>query len=322
MIHEQTRLSKKGASGMAIRLRGNVLKVRPLLAFIMLASGFAFSNSAVAQADLAPSQPVLDAVCKAAPMPAGYVAVGEIENPDPECGTSSPGHKNAWLIDKVHDKIISCTPPDYAFGYPPAIAYMICQRVSTPQCPPTLDGTANAYELAQGKSCTSSRVVTLCWDYNEKGVPSNLVRPPTLDFKNFKIDVNEELVFWKLSVVKGDPDCAKSKNGADRTNYVVKLAKAEPLPLCSELNSYALTYRIPWHNWFGHVAKIIVIRKFYTDACPEYAVNGQVQRLNAFVVQRLEKEDWLNQKVFMCSSIIKETGQGTLARHPWVGRDA
>src|ERR1700738_957373 len=98
----------------------------------------------------------LDGVCKADPMPSGYVAVGEMESP--ECKKSAPGQKNAWLINRLQDKIVACAPPDYASGYPPAIAYLVCERVQSNACPPRLDGTANGFLLTIGSTCTSARI--------------------------------------------------------------------------------------------------------------------------------------------------------------------
>src|SRR6185312_191336 len=86
---------------------------------------------AMAQSNAA--QQSLDAVCKSDPkatgyvpdpMPAGYVPVGEMESS--ECKASEPNKKNAWLIDKVRENIVSCERPNYGKGYPPAIAYMAC----------------------------------------------------------------------------------------------------------------------------------------------------------------------------------------------------
>src|SRR5437879_2885800 len=60
-----------------------------------------FAQTIDSSADNQPSEQTLDAVCKADSMPAGFVAVGEIESP--ECKPSAPGRKNAWLIDRVRD---------------------------------------------------------------------------------------------------------------------------------------------------------------------------------------------------------------------------
>ena len=291
MIHEQTRLSKKGASGMAIRLRGNVLTVRPLIAFIML--GLAFSSFAVAQADLAPSQPELPGVCKADPMPAGYVAVGEMESP--ECGTSSPAHKNAWLIDKVHDKIISCTPPDYAFGYPPVISYSVCRRVWLSTCPANLDGSPNAYELTLGASCSGRNSSNLVcakgrqeWPHDDSG---------GLHDQEFK--------FWAMDRIPNDAECmAKYKDYPDRLIYWNSISKGEQVPLCINLNWRAL-FIMRQHNTFPIFSmKYIAIRRFYSDSCPKIPIQGDfdvVGEANAMIVEALPEEMWQGQKLlFMC----------------------
>jgi hypothetical protein len=113
----------------------------------------------IARADQPASQ-ALDGVCKGDSIPPGFVAVGEIESP--ECKPSPPAQKNSWLIDKVHDKIVACAPPDYDRGYPPVIGYLVCKRLFLSQCPPTLDGTANAYELTLGRSCDSTNLIKFC----------------------------------------------------------------------------------------------------------------------------------------------------------------
>jgi hypothetical protein len=286
---------------------GNVFTRLASLALSMLALGLPFSKSATAQADPAPLEPMLDAVCKVEPMPPGYVAVGEMESP--ECKPSDPPHKNAWLVDKVRDKIVSCIPPDYASGYPPAISYMICRRVSAQQCTPSLDGTANAYELTLGATCTSPKVVTACtnrgkWDY----APSAYIEGRAGVGK--KADwYNDELQRWKLSVILGDPECAKAENahqvGLDRVNFVWKLDRGEPLPLCAEHNPASVS-EIASYNWYGHATKVIVIRQFYTETCPPYYVDDKIQRLNAFVIQRLERDEWINRRVFMCASSLRK----------------
>ena len=109
--------------------------------------------------------PALDGVCKSEPMPAGYVAVGEMESP--ECRRSAPGQRNAWLIDKVRDKIISCQPPDYERGYPPAIGFVVCKRTITSACPFRLDGTPNGFELTKGASCDGPSMTSDCFLYTD-----------------------------------------------------------------------------------------------------------------------------------------------------------
>jgi hypothetical protein len=104
------------------------------------------SRVAVAE-DANSPQATLDGSCKSSPMPAGFIQVGEIESA--ECTPSAPGHKNAWPIDKIKSGSIACGLPDYDNGYPPAIAYIPCERVSSDQCPPSIDGTPN---LQDGKT--------------------------------------------------------------------------------------------------------------------------------------------------------------------------
>jgi hypothetical protein len=58
---------------------------------ILLAASFVFLSAQVSYAEGEP--PALDAVCKSDPLPAGFVAVGEMESP--ECKASNPGYKNA-----------------------------------------------------------------------------------------------------------------------------------------------------------------------------------------------------------------------------------
>src|SRR5207253_1172531 len=126
----------------------------------------------------------------------------------PECKPSAPGRKNAWLIDRVRDNIISCAPPDYSGGYPPAIAYMICDRLRTSQCAPSIDGTQNGFLLAAGASCKSPRVKSLCWHWSmyvtsRPSEPKPGGRSP-LDVPS---DRTEELEFWSLAVILNDATC-------------------------------------------------------------------------------------------------------------------
>jgi hypothetical protein len=261
-----------------------------------------------------PSEQAFDAVCKTAPMPAGFVAVGEMESP--ECKESDPGRKNAWLIDRVRDKIVSCAPPDYASGYPPAIAYMTCERVQAGRCPSSIDGTPNGFLLTAGKSCRNPRVKSVCLEFrfNSTTEVSERVSKRADGLPDFTapIDVTEELEFWKLSVAFGDASCPKPPDGPDRVFYLPTLRKGEPLPLCAEFNDwevgqgrYGLHLRLSLHNVLGLNTKVIVIRQFYTDLCPQYNLGGQPQALNAFVVQRLDRQEWTNRDIFMCASSLR-----------------
>jgi hypothetical protein len=140
-----------------INIRYILLPAR-LLTLLLLLSIIA------SEADDPPPKQSLDAVCKVDPMPVGFVAVGEMESS--ECKLSAPGSKNAWLIDKVRDNIISCAAPNYAYGYPPAIGYMICESVLTDSCPGMIDGTPNGLLLTTPTSCRSAKVSSECLDYN------------------------------------------------------------------------------------------------------------------------------------------------------------
>jgi hypothetical protein len=123
---------------------GQMKLLRQLTLACLSICGVSFLSTPKGRAENAPSEP-LDAICKTAPMPAGSIAVGEMESP--ECKESPPGRNNAWLIDKVHDQIVSCALPDYTSGFPPTIAYMNCGRVHANACPPKVDGTPNAFLL-------------------------------------------------------------------------------------------------------------------------------------------------------------------------------
>jgi hypothetical protein len=261
------------------------------------------------RADNALSEQVLDGVCKTELMPAGFVAVGEMESP--ECKASPPGQKNAWLIDKVHDKIISCALPDYAHGYPPAIAYMSCERVQASQCPPSFDGTPNGFLLTTGTSCTNLRVKSSCfrWDKNYGLTPDdyNLFPEGTFNigsvpnFKELKQNSNAELGPWNLSIVSNDGSCSKSE-GPDRKFYVETLREGEPLPLCAAFNGFSgLPRALSSHNELQLNTKVDIPRQFYTPLCPEYTLNGRNQALNAFVVIKISTAKWINRDLFMCA---------------------
>jgi hypothetical protein len=180
------------------------------------------------RAENASSEPALGWICKTDPMPAGFVAVGEMESP--ECNKSDPGLKNAWVIDKVDDKIVSCARPDYAYGYPPAIAYLTCERVLASQCPSYMDGTPNGFELTPGTSCKNSAVKSFCWSwsYDSPGYRTERVVPPGVpDFKA-PLDLNRELEYWILSVLFNDESC--NNDATDRIFYFATLRKGWPLP--------------------------------------------------------------------------------------------
>jgi hypothetical protein len=251
-----------------------------------------FPTLRFAQADLAPSQPVLDAVCKADPMPAGYVAVGEMDSP--ECGTSSPTHKNAWLVDKVHDKVISCAPPDYAFGYPPVISYSVCRHVSLSTCPAHLDGSPNGYELTLGASCSGRN-------------SSNLVCAKGRDSTgepNPNYFGGADIAFWVMDRISNDPKCmAKYRDYPDQLIYWDSISNGEQVPICIDLNPRALNEMWMHNQGWGFSTKYIAIRRFFSDSCPKlqgyFSPLDVVGEANAMIVQVLPKGMW--QKVlFMC----------------------
>jgi len=281
------------------------------LRVIILASvsafGLAFSSLTDCNAENAVNEQALDGVCKGDPMPAGFVAVKEMESA--ECKASAPGRKNAWLIDKVHDKIVSCAPPDYASGYPPAIAFMICDRVRTSQCAPSIDGSPNGYLLTMGTTCNSSRVKSICifFGSNKRYRRSEEEKPWS---SAAKINPTDELEFYKLSVVQRHPTCSQIEEigkvyNPDKIFYVSKLSKGEPLPLCAEINWEGLKFPLWLLNAVKYNTRVIVIRQFYTDLCPDYVLDGVPQAFNAIVVQRLAKEEWVGRDIFMCALSLK-----------------
>jgi hypothetical protein len=140
------------------------------------------------------------------------------------------------------------------------------------------------------------------WWPQEHPLPLDLTRPT---------DPDDEVEYWKLSVLQKDPTCEgyheKDVTGPDRVFYIGILTKGEQLPLCSALNWLSLNHRLHLHNAVGiYNIRYIIIRQFYTPLCPPYTVDGKPEFLNAFVVQRMERDEWANQDVFMCSMTLKK----------------
>jgi hypothetical protein len=235
----------------------------------------------------------LDAVCKTDPLPPGYVPVAELDSP--ECKAEIRPKKNAWLIDKVRDKIVSCAPPDYESGYPPVIAYAVCSRVSTSNCPARLDGSPNGYELTLGSSCTarkSSGLVCVKGRNDLHGEP--------FDFSRDIPNSDKELNFWVMERISNDATCMATyqDRAPDRLIYWDSISDEEQVPLCSSLNLSTI-YNMHARNIFSHYPKYITIRRFFSDLCPkwpdDFFVKGEfyvVGEANAMIVQKLPKEKW------------------------------
>jgi len=247
----------------------------------------------------------LDAICKAEPIPPGFVTVGEMESP--ECEASNPPAKNAWLIDRVHDNIVTCTSPDYAHGFPPAIAYGVCTGVLAPECPSRLDGSPNGYRLNFGNSCTGPNYISEC----------TLVR----DRKGAKED--DEVQYWVVGAVENHADCAGKRkcvsnrcwDTPDKVTYRIEIKKGETVPFCTRWNGWPIFRMMNHGKVRTGIPKYLVIRQFYTELCPQVETIGAIMcmrrcverpgsNLNAIVVQRLTKEEWEGKVVFMCDSSV------------------
>jgi hypothetical protein len=107
-----------------------------------------------------------------------------------------------------------------------------------------------------------------------------------------------------LSVSPDNSNCPDKDES--RIAYLPLLQKNESLPLCTEWNMAALM-KIQWHNASGNL-RFIIIRQFQSDLCP--AAPGERNALNAFLVQRLERDDWANKPIFACSPTLGKVIKG------------
>ena len=245
----------------------------------------------------------LDAICKTSPIPPGFVAVGEIDSPV-ECKAGEPGSKNAWLIDKVREGVVACVPPNYTSGFPPAISYMVCGKISAENCPPNIDGSLNGFLLKTPASCDTPRVKANCWP------------EPNWYLSNYGLGVRmdiDELGYWMLG--RGPVDKCQvggtSFPSKEEIKFIEFLEKGESLPVCALLNASKISEgklgsSIQFFNIVGKQRKFIVIRQFYTTACSDYEEGGVTQKWNAFVVQKLDYEQWKDKDLFMCSSSLRK----------------
>lgn len=263
--------------------------------------------TAMAQTECEPS---LDGICKKDPLPPGYVPVGELDSP--ECKPLDAGGKSAWLIDKVRNKIVSCAMPNYASGFPPAISYMVCQRVNNPNCPPTLDGSPNAYELTQGTACKNTSIKEVC------AAPSDLYHNDFFLYNddNSK-DYNSKLKKFILSIDKNSNRCLKPPH-TSLYHYIDELLPDSPTPLCMQYNDhyvyrggrvssgFSLITNLYQQNQHPHSTRVIVIRRFFSADCPplqnSYGWNG----LNAIVVQQIPHAQWKNKNIFACKFSVMD----------------
>jgi hypothetical protein len=226
-----------------------------------------------------------------------------------ECTESAQGKNNAWLIDKLRDNVVSCSPPNYAKGFPPAIAYMVCDRVFAPRCSPQLDGTPNGFLLALGETCKSPRIKSACGG----NMKFNHVESTTGGVKQY------EIASWFIGVLKDHPDCRDQASTYWRQKYLYidKLNNEEELPVCSDLNAVARE-KLGADNRFDDT-KFIIVREFYSDLCPEYTTL-EGRNLNAFVVQKLIANDALFARdIFMCSSSLEKKNKVPIEFRPGTG---
>ncbi|RWP80455.1 hypothetical protein [Mesorhizobium sp.] len=249
----------------------------------------------------------LDAVCKEMPVPPGFVAVGEMESV--ECKPSEPGQMNAWLIDRARSKIVSCIPPDYDSGYPPAISLMMCGSVKSAKCQPKLDGSNNAFELTTNLDCSNPRIRSEC--------DESKIHDAKFEHRNFNapFDPSFELPFFELSIDNAYSGCPSKPGSRDRVRYLQTLEKGEAIPLCMALNPSFDEMgsdpapgagRLQWHNSDGYNTKILIIRWFVSEYCPPYIVEGKARLLNAVVVRRVERDEWQNKEIFVCATSLQK----------------
>jgi hypothetical protein len=195
----------------------------------------------------------------------------------------------------VREKIVSCAAPDYENGYPPAIGYAVCKRVSTPACPLRLDGSPNGFELTKGASCDGPNITTRCGDYSESPQPS-MHMPSYLDYLD-----------WTLETRRGDPGCPDKGSPDKQIGYTLK--HQTTAPFCIGYNYYrlmenaAINFFKLKHNYpayhFAHFNA--VIRRFHDSSCPDF----RGDQLNAVVIKQfplLER----GKKIFMCDITFKD----------------
>jgi hypothetical protein len=169
-------------------------------------------------------------------------------------------------------------------------------------------------------SCIASRVRSVFVDLHKR---------------NFSLD-RDYWEYWKallagvtLPFVRNDPSC-KENDAHDKLSYL-SLRTGEPLPTCTAFYpSYVA--QVGWFNTQTNSDKIVIIRQFYTDLCPaftpEHKLNAQWQPLNAFVVQKLGKDEWMNRDVVACSlSLPRHAIPGTggiteMSPHKYIQDDA
>lgn len=255
----------------------------------------------------AQDQSMLDGICKSHPMPAGMVAVGEMESS--ECEPSEPGKKNAWLIDRVQHNIVACEKPNYGDGYPPAISFLSCDKAYSDTCPPTLDGTANGFRLTTISECHSRGVDSVCLDWDRD---KDLWFNPNSGLGGLSNYKTDPFTLLFLGVEKKASDCRDQTGKPDKATYLRNLAVGESVPLCVSHNQWAIEQRVPAYNRQGRNVKAIIVRRFYTPDCPEF------RTLNAVVLKAISIEDWEDKTVFMChQSLLKQPLPGlTLAMPP------
>lgn len=210
----------------------------------------------------------LDAICKTAPVPTGFVTVGELNSP--ECGTN-PTEMNAWYVDKVRHKIVSCTLPDYSNGQPPAILYRVCKRVLAPACAPRTDGGPNGYELGS--------IDGLC-DGPYASLIQNCARSRVWNgFRQFS---------------PADDGCKAMNAGT---------APAYPFPVCIDNNDQAI-FEMGWrivHRAF--LSNSAPIRLVFSDACPPMQEPSEP---NVMIVATIDEKQWQSTEgVFVCAFSVR-----------------
>jgi len=226
-----------------------------------------------------------DAICKGKPLPAGMVPTGEMISPA-ECPVHDPYEKNAWILGKVGEGVVSCTAPDYEHDSAENIRFLACGKQVTSDCSPHLDGTPNGIILRSSKSCSLSFIQDMCDRQPENLEPFTVL-----------------LTYTHLEVCGNSPGL--------NARRLVHLEPGQVSPACG-LQGYnsepfffgprqADTY-IEGNPTDVYVDRLIIVREFFNPDC----IGRNRYGINAIVVKRIVVRRTEKPHIFACADSLDQ----------------
>jgi len=248
-----------------------------------------------------------DGICKAEALPPNHLPVKEFNSS--QCDSKDPLEKNAWEVDEVHSGMVACEKLDYENGHAPGISFVNCREVTTPNCPPHLDGGPNAFEIREPAECAKLTAVL------GRRLQMQCVNQEQLRSGTYPEQLGNR--GW-IAFVRSDPQACPPQDSGPRTEASFADLQGRTglveYPFCVATNQSQLK-RLRLSAVAEQIAepRVLLVRRFFSTLCPPSPDNEP----NAFVLRIVQPPT--TEPVFACSDSLGR-GSDSIPRSRGRGR--